>query len=219
MRSIIWRPNLTPIESVCLGLLVVTLGTAVMVTSGRIYLSGGWSAPRYQSFVLLFWLCLAVLGSATPISRPAVRYGLRFLWMVASIAWVAFVLRPAQLEQVKRIASFAREARLANAAIVVGAQDAPELQVVRGMTASWNVARSAVFLREEGLGPFADKRASLLGTRLGYLLKPIRDHRLPRQGHGSDSVASIRSTASEGLGVAWDGESPSVGACRHERGR
>jgi len=134
-----------------------------------------WSAPRYQSFVLLFWLCLAVLGSATPISRPAVRYGLRFFLMVASIAWVAFVLRPAESEQVKRISSFAREARLANAAIVVGVQDAPELQVVRGMAASWNVARSAVFLREEGLGPFADKRASLLGTRLGYLLKPVRD--------------------------------------------
>ena len=175
VRLIIWRPNLTPIESVCLGLLVVTLGTAGMTTSGRIYLSGGWSAPRYQSFVLLFWLCLAVLGSATPISRPGVRYGLRFLLMVAGIAWVAFVLRPAESEQVKRITSFAREARLANAAIVVGVQDAPELRVVRGMTATWNVARSIVFLREEGLGPFADKRASLLGTRLGYPLKPVRD--------------------------------------------
>lgn len=156
-------------EVVLAGVVVFGLASALLVAAGRARLApGGWAGARYQSLVLLIWLAFLgwVLLRATPGGRR---------WAAAvAVAWVGLVLLPAHFEAADALREQAEDLRRAQLAIAVGVAHRPSyrrsLPLVPHCGQAVDCAQQlAPFLREQGLGMFAEPGADLLGSRVDEL--------------------------------------------------
>jgi len=161
---IVRRPELRPIEGAYTGLMALTLTSGFLAALGRASMSSvSWEAPRYQAFVLLFWL--GAMGMAIlrlPRARPVL--------MLAIVGWTAAVILPAHLKQTRRMEELADAGRAANAAILAGVHDADAIRVVLPIGhcgAGGCIHMHRDFLASHRIGMFADGYAELVGQKIG----------------------------------------------------
>lgn len=165
------------------GLLAFCAGSMVLAAIGRsLPFPGSWSAPRYQSPVLLFWACLlsgwlARAGGRTPTRRVATSF-----IALATAIWVGSILYPAHL--VARTATLRHSSWVdqANLAITLGIPSSrsywnvlpfsEQLRMHTATTRQDSVATHRNFLERRQLGPFTDPLPDLIGKRLDELATP-----------------------------------------------
>jgi hypothetical protein len=169
------RPAARPVESLHLGLLLFSLGTAFMTALGRMrYSDALWSSPRYQTFTLVLWLNLIALGLIRLAKPTGPHRSLRALLMSAVLVWMVAVLLPAHFRQGRATVAFGEKARAANLAITVGIEHRPSYSSILPFRdrreIEDSVMRHAGFLREHALGMFAEGAQHLLGRRVGEQL-------------------------------------------------
>jgi hypothetical protein len=208
-RLALRRPAVCEAEIVYLGLLAFGLGSGLLITLGRIWVpAASWNAAnfgaRYQTIVLLFWLCLIALATlrlSAPRPHGAAR---RALLMALVLLWSTLVVAPAALQRARHIFGNARAYRRANTAMLVGIRHLDSYSALLPVSAL--VAAHRDFLRQEELGVFSRRRQEFLGLRLRDQL-PVTD---PDACRGAVSSARFLDEASPGEvrveGWAWDPE-------------
>lgn len=157
------------LDLVALGIATFCVGSALMISWGRMaYSEASWSAPRYQTVSLLFWVSLLVWFVGRIRGGPAA-LGFR----AVTIAAVALWLIPGQFAGAQRVQGQAQEIRAANLAVLVGVADRMAYQATLPFSDARRrrdaVVRHAPFLRRHGFGMFYGGRRKLMGLSLEAL--------------------------------------------------
>lgn len=186
------RPR--PLEILGFGLVGLGAGAALLASYGRVAgHAENWDAHRYQSFVMLFWLGVFVVGTLASAGGGR-RRALRALLALAALAWVAGALLPAHFREEREVRAFAARVRAAHDALLVGVPDRkayldslPKILWRQKKTDMAAFARP--FLARRELGMFAEGRQRRLGLRVD------RDFEAAPEGSCRGSLVNVRSVA------------------------
>lgn len=153
-------------EPLLVGLMLFAAGTALLAATGRA--ADTWNEPRYQTAVLVYWLCLLLWAL---LRAGAMGGAWRLGSLSACLLWLVTLGAAEHRQGLWEGQAYAERIRKANLAIVVGIDHPPSyeatLPFADRLRKRDRVQRFAPGLRRREQGMFADGRHALLGARIG----------------------------------------------------
>lgn len=164
------------------GLLAFSGGSVVLMALGRTSkFPEMWSAPRYQGYTLFFWLALVTLLTLqTRAGKSRLQSAWRGgLWLL-TLVWISFSILPAHFQHARTVVRAAERFRSANVAILMGLENIGGYHAVLPYQYPHSpdpVQKTAPFLRERGIGVYAERHHELLGKTVLESFTVVPDDR------------------------------------------
>jgi hypothetical protein len=181
--------------------LLFCIGTSLLTALGRVNFGASYAfSQRYQTFILIFWCCLALMLLEAAWSMDH----LRLPFLFAQVCLLAIVLRGAYLARypIREARSHGFQLNVASIALLTGVPDWQQLSYV-GVKLNY-LMREAQYLQRDRLSIYSGEVYSQLGQPLESVFPVVT----PDQCAGAlESTTSIADTEPQTLritGWAWD---------------